>query len=79
MVTGKRPRAGLEVDLGGGTLPAPAVVGPLLGLAYILVLPFVGIAAFVAGIGRRGRDGLVTMWNGLAEPAVDAQEKAWVG
>jgi len=77
MVTGKRPRAGLEVDLGGGTLPAPAVVGPLLGLAYILVLPFAGIAAFVAGIGRRGRDGLVTMWNGLAEPAVDAQEKAW--
>ena len=71
MATGKRPRAGLDVDQGGGTLPAPALVGPLLGLAYILVLPFAGLAACVVGIGHKGRDSLVTMWRGMAEPAVE--------
>jgi len=31
-------------------IPAPilAIVGPLLGLGYIIVLPFVGVGAFIA-------------------------------
>lgn len=76
MATSKRSHSGLDVDHGSGAPPCPAVVGPLLGLAYILTVPFAGVAVCAAGIGRRGRDSLVTLWHGLAEPALDTVEKA---
>ncbi len=40
-----------ELEAGHARMPVPAVVGPLLGLAYILVLPIIGVAVLVVAGG----------------------------
>jgi hypothetical protein len=51
MNTDKGGIAGHKV--GDVTVPVPAVVAPLIGLAYILLLPFAGVAAFILACGYR--------------------------
>lgn len=51
---GKRKLTGSKVSHGERALPVPAILGPLLGLGYILVLPFIGTAAFFLFMVLRG-------------------------
>ena len=75
VATGKKPRAGWEVDRRVSKPPLPALVGPLQGLGYILAVPFIGIAAVVLGTGYRCRESLATMWRTPTPTVVDAQKK----
>ena len=47
MKTDKSLTVGFAVGHGNAAVAIPAIVGPLLGLAYIIVFPFVGVVAFV--------------------------------
>jgi hypothetical protein len=49
-----------SVGRGEAGMPLPAVMGPLVGLAYILLLPFVGVATLALAGGYRLRQGLAT-------------------
>ncbi len=49
---------GFAVGHGNAAVVIPAIVGPLLGLAYIIVLPFVGVIAFVFVLARTLTAGL---------------------
>ena len=73
----------LMIGIAGGRgdvgMPMPALVGPLLGLAYIIVLPFVGVATFVAAGSYRAKQGLTTMWHRATQATVEAQEEARTG
>ena len=42
-------------------VPILTTVGPLLGLVYIIVLPFIGVAALILAGGYRTTQGLATM------------------
>ena len=46
------------VGHGDVAAPIPAIVGPLLGLVYIIVLPFVGVVAFILASGYRATQSL---------------------
>ncbi len=52
----------------------PAAVGPLLGLAYIVLLPFVGVATIILASGYRAKQGLTNMWRSATQATVEAQE-----
>lgn len=62
MKTEKGLRARLGVG-GGGRVPAPAIVGPLLGLVYVIVFPIVAIVAVVLAICLRLAHSLTAMWH----------------
>ena len=72
---GQKTRTGFEVTHGGRALPVPAILGPLLGLGYIIVMPFAGVAAFVLAMGYRGTESLTTMWRRGTQAGADAGEE----
>ncbi len=78
MRRGERELTGSEVSHGGDALPVPAIAGPLLGLGYIMVLPFAGVAAFVLAMGYRGTESLATMWRRRTQAGADADEKTTI-
>ncbi len=57
------------------SMPMPAIVGPLLGLAYIVLLPFVGVATFILAGGYRAKQSLTTMWRRATQATIEAQEE----
>ncbi len=57
-------------------MPMPALVGPLIGLAYILVLPFVGLATSILAGGYRAKQGLATVWRNATRETIEAQGEA---
>ncbi len=67
---------GVEVGHRNVLMPIPAIVGPLLGLVYIIVLPFVGVAAFILTSGYRATQSLATMWRRVARATVDVKGEA---
>ena len=48
------------------------VVGPLLGLGYILVLPFIGVATLILAISCHTAQSLVTVWHRSTQATIDA-------
>ena len=75
MKTDKSFMAGIVVGDGDVATPILAIVGPLLGLAYIIVLPFAGVAAFTLAGGYRATQSLATMWRRATETAAHAWKK----
>ncbi len=73
MKTDKSLRVGFEVGHRDVPMPIPAIVGPLLGLVYIIVLPLVGVAALVLASGYRATQSLATMWRRATHATVDVQ------
>lgn len=51
--------------------PLLAVVGPLMGLIYIIVLPFVGAISLVYIGGYRFIKGVVTLWYKVVPLTID--------
>ncbi len=76
MKTNKSLMAGFAVGHGNAAAPILAIVGPLLGLVYIRVFPFVGIAAFILASGYRATQGLATMRCRATQVTIDVQEGA---
>ena len=58
----KNLMAGFEVGHWDVPMPILAIVGTLLGLGYIIVLPFVGLAGFILLGGYRAQRGLAPIW-----------------
>ena len=48
------------------------VVGPLLGLGYIIALPFIGLVTFVLAISYRTARSLVNMSHRSTQATIDA-------
>jgi len=65
----RRKLIGAKVSPGDGALPVPAILGPLLGLGYILVLPVVAIVAFLLLIILRGTGSAGHVWHKATHPA----------
>ncbi len=76
MKTDKSLTVGFEVGHRDVPMSIPAIVGPLLGLVYIIVLPFVGVAAFILASGYRATQSLATMWRRATQATVDVQGEA---
>ena len=76
MKTDKSLMARFVIGQGDAAMPMPVIVGPLLGLAYIAVLPFVGVATFILTGGYRATQCLTTMWRRATQATVEAQEEA---
>jgi len=68
-------RTGPEVGPSDSALAVPAILGPLLGLGYIIVLPFVGVAASILAMRRRGTESLATVWHRRTQAGADASEE----
>lgn len=68
MERGRKLMTRLEAGQSDATVP-PAIVGPLLGLVYFIMLPFVGIAAFILIAGYLAKWSLVAMWRRLLQVA----------
>jgi hypothetical protein len=51
-------------------------MGPLVGLAYILALPFIGVATLILASGHRLRQGLATRWQNASKAVVETEEAA---
>ncbi len=68
-------------DIGHWNVPSPiqATVGPLLGLAYIVVLPFVGLVSFIFLGAYRAKQSVATMWRRATKVTADTPERAGVG
>ena len=73
MNTDKGGIAGHKVG-GGVAVPVLAVVGPLIGLAYILLLPFAGVAAFISACGYRAKQRVASIR--VNRTTADVQEGA---
>ncbi len=76
MRTDKSVMPRFAVGRGDVGMPMPALVGPLIGLAYILVLPFVGLAASILAGGYRAKQGLATMWRNATRETIEVREEA---
>ncbi len=76
MKTNKSTVASSRHSYGDVRIPIPALVGPLLGLVYIMALPFVGITAFILASSYRATQSLATMYRRATQATVDAQEWA---
>lgn len=72
-----RAKRSLEagVGCGGASIPLPAIAGPLLGLAYIIVLPFVGIATCILAGGYYVTRNLEMVWHRVTQAVVMALRK----
>ena len=75
MGTNRSLKSGFDVTQQHVPVPILAIAGPLLGLGYIIVLPFIGIAAFVWISGYRATQRLITMWHRLNQATIDTWEK----
>ena len=60
MKTNKSLMVVLEVGRRDVPLPIQAIAGPLLGLGYIIVLPFIGLVSFILLCGYRAKQSLAT-------------------
>lgn len=49
---------GFDIDQWHAPVPILVIVGPLLGLVYIVVLPFTGLAILILIIGHRATQSL---------------------
>ena len=67
---------GSSGERGGAGMPMPALLGPILGLAYIVILPFVGVATSILAGSYRAKQGLATMWRNATQETVGAWEEA---
>jgi len=76
MKTDKSLMVGVAVSRGDAKVPVPAIVGPILGLLYIVVLPFMGVATFILSSGHRAMQSLTTMRRRATQATVDAPEGA---
>jgi hypothetical protein len=56
----KGAQAELAVGPRGVLAHIPAIIGPLLGLAYILIFPFVAVVSFILAGGHRVARDLTT-------------------
>lgn len=74
MKTNKSLMVGFEVGHWDAPMPILAIVGPLLGLAYIIALPFIGLISFISVGGYRAKQSLATMWRRATWTTVDAPE-----
>ena len=72
MKTDKSLMARLEVGHRDVPMPILTIVGPLLGLGYIIVLPFIGLVSFILLCGYRAKQSLATMWRKTTRATVDA-------
>ncbi len=76
MTTDKSLGVGREVGHRNVPTPVLAIVGPLLGLGYIIVLPFIGLVSFIFLGGYRVKQSLATMRRRVTQAAVDIPEGA---
>ena len=60
MKTNKSLMVVLEVGRRDVPLLIQAIAGPLLGLGYIIVLPFIGLVSFILLCGYRAKQSLAT-------------------
>ncbi len=74
MKTDKSLMVGAAVSHGDAKVPVPAIVGPILGLLYIVVLPFMGVATFILSSGHRTMQSLTPIRRRATQATVDAQE-----
>ena len=72
MKTDKSLMARLKVGHRDVPIPILTIVGPLLGLGYIIVLPFIGLVSFILLSGYRAKQSLATMWRKTTRATVDA-------
>ena len=68
--------AGFEVGHRDVPVPLLIIVGPLVGLLYIILLPFIGLVSFISLGGYRAKQGLATMRHRVTQATVDAPEEA---
>ena len=61
MKTDKGLMVGLEAGRRDVPMPILTIVEPLLGLGYIIVLPFIGFVSFILLGGYRAKQSLATM------------------
>ncbi len=54
--------ARFEVGHSDAAVPVPSIVGPLLGLVYIVLLPCIGIVTFILVGYHRAKQSLVSEW-----------------
>ncbi len=57
-------------------IPILLILGPLLGLGYIIVLPFIGLANFILTIGFGATRSLAGIRRRVTQTTVDMQEEA---
>jgi transcriptional regulator with PAS, ATPase and Fis domain len=67
----KRPLIRLAGGRGSNDLPIPAILGPLRGLGYIVVMPFVGIAALILLSSYRASRSLATLWRKSTQETIE--------
>ena len=60
MNSDKSLMVGLEVGRHDVPLPILSIAGPLLGLGYIILLPFIGLVSFILLGGYRVKQSLAT-------------------
>jgi transcriptional regulator with PAS, ATPase and Fis domain len=56
--------------------PIPAILGPLRGLGYIIVMPFVGVAVPILLSGYQASRSLITLWRKLTQETFGELEVA---
>jgi len=74
MKTDKSLMVGLEVGHRAVPMPILSIAGPLLGLGYIIALPFIGLVSFILLGSYRVKQSLTTMRCRAPQATVDAQE-----
>lgn len=52
-------------------MPLLAIVGPLMGLIYVLVLPFTGLVTLIVVSGCRAKQVFAAVWHRAADATVD--------
>ncbi len=72
----KGAMVGFEVGDSDAASPILAIVGPLIGLAYIVLLPLAGVAVFILASGYRATQSLASMWRRVTQATVDTPERA---
>ncbi len=76
MKTDKNLMVGLEVGHRAVPMPILSIAGPLLGLGYIIALPFIGLISFILLSGYRAKQSLATMGRWATQATADVQEGA---
>lgn len=70
MIVKKTPKV-MRISYSDLGAPLLAVVGPLMGLVYIIVLPFVGAISLVYLGGYRFTKGVATLWYKMVPRTID--------
>ncbi len=76
MRTDKGLITGFDIGRWKVSPPIQATLGPILGLVYIVALPFVGLVSFILLGGYRAKQSVATIWRRATQATVDTPERA---